>query len=226
MKMPKFLKRITPKMVIIWAVCFVGLVTIGLSTTVLVMINKKVEYGLPLAYSNVERIVYMNQTHSKELFNRDEPQHDRAMSRIINQVNRAGTTNSLANMLRGNPDKYTIESNNITRIRYITNFRTSYSKNGLMIWFAEPQYRVQQVGTNRNSFEIIPAEGIMTDAVYGIFIPLDNVENQFMEQTWFLVTTDITSSTSVDYVSILYKITFQANYSNLWTFVNGRNVLI
>jgi len=222
MKMPNFLKNISPKMATIYIVCFIGILVIGFGTPAGIMAAIKKNYGIELDYNNIERITYMNTTTSKELFNKSDSRHANAMREIVNKLNTARQSNQLMNLFRGRPTDYTVE-NNTTRTYYNEDFKSKYSDGGLMIWFTTPMYHITQSTANRYQYDLNAGRGVDGD-IWAIFIPLDNNENKMQQQTWFVLTTERNIVTGT-YISMPNKITTWGNYHKLWDYVNGLVVL-
>jgi hypothetical protein len=220
-KMPEFVKNMSKRAIIIWVVSFVGVLVIGFGTPMAVMAMIKKNYGIELNYDNIVRIVYMNEQSGKELFNKADARHANAMREIVTRLNKARQTNQLMNFFRGRPESYSV-GQNTTRINYNEDFKSKYESGGLMIWFHTPMYHVTQSTTQRYAYDLNPGDG--EGGVWGIFIPLDNVEDRMQEQTWFLLTTerDIVTGT---YISIPNKVSTWGNYKKLWDYVNELNVL-
>jgi len=220
---PTFLKNLTPKMLIIWAVSFVGAVVIifGSIVTTLALVPKR--YGIELKYDDISIIEYMNESQTKQLFAKEDEKHAQPMKEIIGRLEKGRKSNQLMNLFRGKPKQYLADSNNVSGIDFNINFTSNYAKNGLMIYFSRPQYHISAgVGT----YDVLAGRGETgNNDIHAIYIPLDKTSNRVQEQTWFLVTTNMATATSV-YIPIPNKLTFMANYSHLWEYINGQIILL
>lgn len=212
----------TPKMFWIWAVSFVLLLVVGFGTTFGIMAAIPKRYGVQINYDNVQTIYYMNDGHQKLLWNKSEPNHAEVMHNILDKMEKSRKTNRLAHMFRGSPKQYEV-TGNTTRTNIDSTFKSTYAQNGLMIWFYDAQYYV--VSNSRYAYEIHEGNGkdvLDAKGVWGIFIPLDNTDNTFAVQTWYLATAkENPKVTNTTYVSINNLLTFRANYSKLWDYVGG-----
>ena len=218
--LPNWTKKITKRMIIIWAVSFVAFLVISFGTASAILAATPKSYSNPISYANVFSIQYLNENHSKELFNKKEIQHSKPMQDILGHLQNGGKTNAFANMFRGNPHQ-TVGSNNTDTV---SAFRNTYSKNAIIIWFSIPQYSVQSI--SRTEYNLAEASASTTNAsqnVHAILIPLDNTSNKFQEQVWYLVTTDRTK-TSTLYMS--NKITTYGNYYKLGNYVKDLYILL
>lgn len=214
-------------MVIIWAVTFTAFLVLGFGTASVVLVAIPKSYSQYINYANVYSIEYLNENHSKpkELFDKREKNHDEPMKEMLNLLSKGGKTNALTNLFRGNPST-TIENNNSDTV-YVSTFRNTYSKNAIIIWFKAPQYSVQNVTSTQ--FKLgNPINSTSNDVknVYAIFIPLDNTENKFQQQTWFLTTTDRNKAYSINSLSMSNKITTHGNYHKLGNYVKDLCVLL
>lgn len=211
-------------MVIIWAVSFVCALVVIFGTTVSVLASIPKRYGLALNYDNVVMIEYMNSTNKKQLFSKDDARHAEPMREIMKRLDQSRKSNKLMDIFRGTPATHTAEYNDIHGIDYNVNFTSTYAKGGLAIWFAKPEYNVTQ-DEQYNYIIKRGSTGVQLQDVYGIYIPLNKTLNTMQDQTWFLVTTD-TSLASTTYIGLPTKVTYLANYSRLWEYVDGLKILL
>ena len=218
--LPDFMKNITPRMMIIWAVSFITLLIVGFGTTAIVMVSIPKTYGMSIRMSDVFYIDYRNSSHQKTLFEVGDDLHSRPMNAILNRLASGGRTNQLAHLFRSRPEQ--IVGNNTANPVQVSTFMTIYSTNSVIIWFKTPRYAVVPIANSNTNFRIVAANG--TNDVYGILIPLDNVSNRFQEQTWFLITNNPNRISNIGHLDISYRVTAWGNYSRLWSYIDDLHV--
>jgi len=212
---PKFVKNITSKMVIIWMVSFTLLVVVGFGSTAGIMALLPKDYAKSIKLSDVAMVTYKNENHSKQLFLPEYKEHGKPMRGILNRLDDARKTNVLMDMFRG--DQIESTSHNTSTISSLSTFDSNYAKNAIIIDFKTPQYRVE---VTTRSAELVKGNG--TNAVWRILIPLNNTGNSFQEQTWYLFIVD--PLTNIWTSSIQYRYTTYGNYHDLWNYVSERFV--
>lgn len=211
--------NLTPKMIIIWAVCFVGLISITGGTIVTVTYLIPREHGIKINNSNVFMMEYRNslsanEIKTTELFNQTIIQHEAPRKKILRELTNGGKTNLFEDFFRGMPTQTLIEANN-TDTTYTSIFSNTFAENSLVIWFAKPQYNVGKSTTKLN-------HGIdqrNQNNVYGLFIPLDKTSDRFQEQIWYIATMNQYGKDNYYSIALPYKITTHGNYSKLWNFI-------
>jgi len=228
LKKPKFLKNITPRMMIIWAISFTAFLLVAFGTATITMVAIPKTYGASVDLdNNVFTIRYMNehtnanpsfQRHGRPLLAVDDA-HYGAMQEIMRLLESGGKTNALSNLFRGNP-KQVVENTNM-QAGHTSTFENSFATNAIVIEFGRPQHSVEPI--SRTTFRLMAAGEGERD-IFSIMIPLDNISNRFQPQTWYLVSQNRRGMSSGSLLDISCKISTYGNYSKLWEFVNGLNV--
>ena len=213
-------------MVVTWAVLFTALLVLGFGTASLVLGVTHTQYGHYIERNNIMRIEYRNGYRSKDLMREmrvENSLHQNAFDEILNLLQRAGRTNNLSNLFRGNPDE-TIERNTLSA-SHTSTFYHLYGQNSIIIWFApqRTQFFVRQYSLNDFGFyERAHHTAQSNDTnVYAIAIPLVNTSNTFQSQTWYLVTRNEMAERQGTSLQIANVIQTHGNYYHLWNFVNG-----
>ncbi|MDR0462495.1 MAG: hypothetical protein LBG88_04185 [Christensenellaceae bacterium] len=219
-KKPEWMKNVTRRMVIIWAVSFLGFLVFGFGTVAIVMVAIPKNYGISINYDNVFMVEYKNEKHTKQLFLKEDSLHAEPMKDILKRLSNGGKTNALTNLFRG-ADSQVIETNNTNTI-YTSTFENTYAQNAIIIRFQTPQHSLESI--SRTEYKLASAEANATRRIFEIMIPLDNVDNRFQSQTWYLITSDPNKSSSGSSMSISTKISTYGNYSKLWAYVNDLDV--
>jgi len=217
--MKNFLKNITPKMVIIWAISFVLLLTIGFGTTAGILASIKKTYGVAINADYVLRIEFQNESGRTEISIGASEIQDNVRENIVNMLNNGRRTNKLMDIFRGSPSSYSVQPNT-TSIRYNSGFSSEYSGNALIIWFATPQFHISG-STRNNTLGLGNGRGTVTSQeIHTIMIPLNKTSNKTQEQTWYFANVAFGSVTSPNFIMIPNTLTYQANYSGLWNYIN------
>ena len=221
---PAWMKNITRRMIVIWSVSFVAFLVIGFGTVALSLGLSPVAYSPIIDSNKVWAIQYMNEQHSKQLFNKDDIRHNKPMNDILRLLNNGGKTNQLENLFRGNPEMI-VENNTSSspNIQLTSTFSSVYSKNAIIINFSTPQYNVD--GRREDTrFNLTTYPTANSDPVYRIMIPLDNASNEFQKQTWYLLTFDPTTFSAGQSLSISKRITTYGNYHELGNYIKDLHV--
>jgi len=231
LKKPEFMNNITRKMVVTWAVLFVGLLVLGFGMASIVLGVQHKVYGAPINFGNIQMIEFKNQYHPSGDW--IAPRHNQAnhlhtiISRdIMTYLNRGRRTTRLSNLFRGNPEQQVL--NNATGADNTFSFDSNYSGRALIIRFNQPQHGVWDIGGNRREFELvdlpvaadsnIPVHHVRN--VYEIRIPMNRTTNSFQSQTWYLVTQNPMEVTAGSSLHISHIISTYGNYHRLWRFIN------
>ena len=215
MKLPKWMKNITKKMAIIWAVSFAAFLIVAFGTTCIVLVAIPAKYGAAINYNNVFYIEYMNETHRKALFDKSNALHSKPMQDILNRLSDGSKTNKLTNLFRGNPEQE-VEAHTVLTISSLQN---TYANNAIIIWFTDPQYSVESTSSS-TKYRLSHAAANTSSQVHAILIPLDKTGNRFQQQTWYLLTNNPNEFKSESYMTIATKINAWGNYNKLGQYVD------
>jgi len=222
MKKPDWVKNITVKMVVVWAVCFVAFLVVAFGSVALGLGVSKVTYGANqlINKDNIFYVEYRNENHTKQLLNIDETMHAQPIGQMLDHLRDGGKTNKLANLFRGNPTRYTVGNNNVTDSLYMSSFTHKYSQNSIIIWLVAPQHSIE-ANAAKTSFSLkASTQDSNATQIYAICIPLDNIENRFQEQTWFLLTRNPNTISIYGALTMANVVTTHGNYYQLGKFVN------
>jgi len=214
-------KNITKKMVLIWAISFVGVLTIVFGSVALGLGLNRVNYGSEINYDNVFGIRYMNENQNKFIHKNsaDSDLHENTMREILNLLAAGGRTNKLANLFRSTSDD-TVSVNTSDWV-WSGAFENAFPTNAMVIEFATPQYRITS-NTERTQFALENAiAGSNVNNVHAIYIPLDRTQNKFQEQVWYFQLTPTTGNS----VELSRKLTTMGNYHKLGNYVGERFIV-
>ena len=160
---------------------------------------------------NILSIEFKNSHGIDELFNGSSELYEAErmlISVIIYLLNNAEKNTKIADGIY----EYTMFS---------SNFYSKY-QNYIVIWFATPQYSLQEKRPSVPQMFNLDAPNInpnATNNIFGLMIPLDNIEDDFQEQAWYILRDAPQAHGSGTIFRINHKYFLNANYYELANFV-------
>ena len=218
--------KITGKMILHWSIAMVLVLIVGFGAVTITLAAMPVRYGHPMGETikaeHLSEIRYTRQDGGKQILTGvSRKSFDDAVDEILEYINNAGKTNKLKQLFQASGEE-TITANNTpsTTVSGFQNRHTQY----LEISFkkSSPQYGIKDVD---NVYSFVPASEVTArnSTVWILFIPLDNIENKFMQHTWFIVSYDPMENNKLN-LSITRKFTTYGNYYKLANYISELNV--
>ena len=215
------MQNVTRKMVITWAVAFVGILLFGFGTPALVLHLIKDNHNPPIiSANNILRIEYSNPhilNDKEELFNGSGERYasQRAsINNIANLLASGGTTTRLNNFFSGRSRDFSIEESNL----FSSTFESTYAGGFIIIWFRVPQHSI--TGTTSFTLTSASTNPNSRDNVLALYIPLNRANDRFQEQTWYIARENPQGNPPQNTTYRLNrKISLHGNYSELWDYV-------
>jgi hypothetical protein len=227
-------------MVIIWAISMAVflIVATGVACFTMAMIPRRYAIELNHTYTNrmnavsPELMAFYNK-NNKWLSNNDfDPQHIAAMAELMDLLARGNRTNTLVDLFRGADE--TIDQNVSEFNTYGSFANNPRSATRLEIYFENtPQWAMRR--TTEGSISVhsfIPISELRAGnpddkAIHLIVIPLSDVRNRLMEQTWIIFTNNpITFDLGEkNQMNACFRLTTRGNYNKLKQELETLNVL-